>query len=202
MTVQTTTATRVQGPSCPPPSAPRQGLLPGPGVAMNTWPDSSTLYSRTAWQMNQSECPPLDSLTSFLARSLMRTLSVNGSLDSMPDSASLNLEREKSARSCGVTKEVRCVRPSSCRQQTARHVVMVCGVSRVSASPMADGVRYLWMGVGPSGASGPPAPRAVGAGSSTAPGAVIAQDHSMVVRFVLMTKKPIRCVTCRSVTGG
>lgn len=42
MTVQTTTATRVQGPSCPPPSAPRQGLLPGPGVAMNTWPDSSS----------------------------------------------------------------------------------------------------------------------------------------------------------------
>lgn len=50
-------------------------------------------YSRTAWLMNQSECPPLDSLTSFLARSLMRTLSVNGSLDSMQDSASLNLER-------------------------------------------------------------------------------------------------------------
>lgn len=42
MTVQTTTATRVQGPSCPPPSAPRQELLPGPGVAMNTWPDSSS----------------------------------------------------------------------------------------------------------------------------------------------------------------
>lgn len=33
--------------------------------------------------------------------------------------------REKSARSCGVTKEVRCARPSSCQQQMARHVVMV-----------------------------------------------------------------------------
>lgn len=54
---------------------------------------TTALYSRTAWLMNQSECPPLDSLTSFLARSLMQTLSVNGSLDSMPDSVSLNLER-------------------------------------------------------------------------------------------------------------
>lgn len=54
---------------------------------------TTALYNRTAWQMNQSECPPLDSLTSFLDRSLMQTLSVNGSLDSMPDSVSLNLER-------------------------------------------------------------------------------------------------------------
>lgn len=47
-------------------------------------------------------------------------------------------------------------------------------------SPLADRVQCLWMGVGPSGASGPPAPRAVGAGSSTAPGAVIAQGNCHV----------------------
>lgn len=57
-------------------------------------------------------------------------------------------------------------------------------------SPLADGVRYLWMGVGLSGASGPPAPRAVGAGSSTAPGAVIAQGNRHVTMKILEEKKP------------
>lgn len=56
-------------------------------------------------------------------------------------------------------------------------------------SPLADGVRYLWMGVGLSGASGPPAPRAVGAGSSTAPGAVIAQGNCHIALKILEGKK-------------
>lgn len=57
-------------------------------------------------------------------------------------------------------------------------------------SPLADGARYLWMGVGLSGASGPPAPRAVEAGSSTAPGGVIAQGNCHIALKILEGKKP------------
>lgn len=57
-------------------------------------------------------------------------------------------------------------------------------------SPLADGVRYLWMEVGLIGASGPRAPKAVGAGSSTAPGAVIAQGNFHVTLKILEGKNP------------